>query len=105
MNTTTIHTANFIAASALITYRDVKNPDPTWPLGRVPPPYRYVAAGVVFGLLAGVGELFNISEVTAVLGIGLVLGLAVQTFQQLATSNQTPQAPQPPAQTPSPNLK
>ncbi len=84
MNPNALQATNFLIAASIITWRDIKHPDPKWPLGPVPPPYRYAMAALAFGLLAGVGQVFNASRLTSILGVGLVMGLAFQTFQGAA---------------------
>lgn len=69
--------ASFFGAIAIITWRDFTEPDSGWPLP-TPPPYRYVGAGVAFGLLALVAEFVN-EKVPAVIAIGLLVGLGFQT--------------------------
>ena len=86
MNPNTLQATNLLVSVAIITWRDVKHPDPSWPLGPVPPPYRYAMAATTFGILAIVGQLFNASRLTSILGVGLVLGLMFQTFSSAATS-------------------
>lgn len=63
----------FIGVLALITYRDFKQADKNWPLGPVPPPYRYTFAGVIFGLLFLVSDIFS-SKVAGVVAIGVLIG-------------------------------
>lgn len=79
-NSRTAILGSFVAACAIITWRDIKNPDSSWPLP-VPPPYRYAGAGVAFGLLGLVGAFFN-EKLAGVLAVGLVIGLGFQTAQQ-----------------------
>jgi len=69
--------ASFIACLMLITYRDFKTPDSSWPLGPVPPPYRYAWAAVVFGILALVSDMFS-PKIATVVAIGVVIGLLFQ---------------------------
>lgn len=72
--------AAFVGSAAIITWRDFKGPDPEWPLP-APPPYRYVGAGVAFGLLAIFAETVN-PKIAAVLAVGLLVGLGFQTAQK-----------------------
>lgn len=65
--------ASFIGCLILITYRDFKTPDSSWPLGPVPPPYRFTWAAVVFGILALVSDIFS-SKVATVVAVGVLLG-------------------------------
>lgn len=67
--------ASFIGVLALIVYRDFKQPDSSWPLGPVPPPYRFTYAGVVFGLLFLLADLWS-PRVAGVIGIGVLIGTA-----------------------------
>lgn len=69
----------FVMSVAIITFRDSIHPDSEWPLP-APPPYRYVSAGVAFGLLAFVADTFS-DKLAAVLAFGLVLGLGIQVSQ------------------------
>jgi hypothetical protein len=74
MNGHKVIIASFLASAAVITFRDFKQPDPTWPLGKVPPPYRYTWAAVAFGILAVGADLMN-EKIPAVIAGGLFLGL------------------------------
>ena len=67
--------AGFIGCCALITYRDYTQADPSWPLGPVPPPYRYVWTGVAFGILALVADFID-PRIADVIAGGLFMGLA-----------------------------
>jgi len=69
----------FVGSVAIITYRDFMNPDAEWPLP-APPPYRYVSAGIAFGLLALVADTLS-DRIASVLAFGLLLGLGVHTAQ------------------------
>lgn len=77
MNTGKGVMASFIACLVLITYRDFKTPDSAWPLGPVPPPYRFTWAAVVFGILAIVSDMFS-PKIATVVSIGVVIGLLFQ---------------------------
>lgn len=79
MNTSAAIVGSFFCACAVITWRDIKTPDKAWPLP-APPPYRYVGAGVAYGLLGLVGAFFS-DRLAAVLAIGLLVGLTFQTAQ------------------------
>jgi hypothetical protein len=61
------------------------NPDSQWPLP-VPPPYRYYGAGIAFGLLGIVGDIFN-PKIATVIAVGLFIGLAFQTTQTVTKKN------------------
>lgn len=67
--------ASFLGCLALITYRDFKHPDSTWPLGPVPPPYRFTWAAVVFAIISLVSDLVN-PRVASVVAGGVLLGTA-----------------------------
>lgn len=71
--------ACFIGTLAFIMYRDFKHPDPTWPLGPVPPPYRFTFAGVIFGILLLVSDMFS-PRVAGVVAIGVLIGTATSVF-------------------------
>lgn len=77
--------AAFLGSCAVITWRDFKNPDSKWPLP-VPPPYRYIGAGVAFGLLSLVGDFFD-ERIATVIAIGLFIGLSFQTAQTITKNN------------------
>lgn len=62
-----------IGVLALIVYRDFKNPDPNWPLGPVPPPYRFTYAGVVFGILFLVADIWS-PRIAGVVALGVLIG-------------------------------
>lgn len=64
---------SFIGVLALITYRDFRHPDPKWPLGPVPPPYRFTYAGVVFGLLVLVSDIWS-EQIATVIAVGVLVG-------------------------------
>lgn len=63
----------FIGVLALITYRDFKNPDQNWPLGPVPPPYRYTYAGVIFGILFMLSDIWS-PRIAGVVSLGVLIG-------------------------------
>lgn len=67
--------ASFAASIALITYRDFKQADSSWPLGKVPPPYRYTWAGVAFGICELLTSFMD-PRIGEVIAGGLFLGLA-----------------------------
>ena len=62
-----------IGTLAFIMYRDFKQPDPNWPLGPVPPPYRFTFAGVIFGILFLVGDLWS-PRIAGVVALGVLIG-------------------------------
>jgi len=64
---------SFIGVLALITYRDFMHPDSSWPLGPVPPPYRYTYSAVVFGMLALVSDIWS-EKVATVVAVGVLVG-------------------------------
>ncbi len=66
--------ASFIGVVALITYRDFRHPDSSWPLGPVPPPYRFTYATVVFAIIAMVGNIWN-PKVATVVATGVLIGV------------------------------
>lgn len=65
--------ASFFGCLILITYRDFKTPDSSWPLGPVPPPYRYTWAAVVFGILALVSDTVS-PRIATVVAVGVLMG-------------------------------
>lgn len=81
--------ASFLGTCGIITYRDFKSPDANWPLGNVPPPYRYVWAGVAYGLLSIAGNLFGEQgqRVIDVIAGGLFLAIAFRYLQTGVPSN------------------
>lgn len=85
MNSNAVILTAFVGSCAVITWRDFKNPDPAWPIA-LPPPYRYIGAGVAFGLLALVGDMLN-DKIAAVLAGGLFMGLAFQIAQNRASNS------------------
>jgi hypothetical protein len=64
---------SFIGVLVLITYRDFKHPDSTWPLGPVPPPYRYTYSAVIFGMLALVSDIWS-EQIATVVAVGVLVG-------------------------------
>ena len=86
MNPKAVILGSFVGTVALITYRDFVNPSPDWPLP-APPPYRYVGAGVAFGLLALVADTLN-DKIAAVLAFGLLVGMGMQTALHRPTANE-----------------
>lgn len=66
--------ASFIGVLILITYRDFKHPDSSWPLGPVPPPYRYTWSAVVFGIIALVSDLWS-PRIATVVASGVLIGV------------------------------
>jgi hypothetical protein len=69
----------FLGTIAFILYRDFKTPDPAWPLGPVPPPYRFTYAGVIFGILLIVADVVS-PKVAGVVAIGVLIGTATTVF-------------------------
>lgn len=65
--------ASFLGVLILITYRDFKTPDSNWPLGPVPPPYRFTWAAVVFGMIALASDMFSPRTATVV-AVGVFIG-------------------------------
>lgn len=65
--------ACFIGTLAFIVYRDFKQPDPNWPLGPVAPPYRFTFAGVIFGILFMVSDLWS-PKIAGVVSLGVLIG-------------------------------
>lgn len=63
----------FIGVLALIVYRDFRQPDPNWPLGPVPPPYRFTYAGVIFGILFLVADIWS-TKIAGVVALGVLIG-------------------------------
>lgn len=66
--------ACFMGVIALITYRDFKKPDSSWPLGPVPPPYRYTYSAVVFGIIAMVSDIWS-EKIATVVASGVLIGV------------------------------
>lgn len=66
--------ACFLGVLALITYRDFKKPDSSWPLGPVPPPYRYTYSAVVFGIIAMVSDIWS-ERIATVVASGVLIGV------------------------------
>lgn len=63
----------FIGVLALIVYRDFRHPDKSWPLGPVPPPYRFTYAGVIFGILFLVADIWS-PRIAGVVALGVLIG-------------------------------
>lgn len=82
MNSNAVILGSFVGSCAIITWREFKNPDPSWPIP-IPPPYRYIGAGVAFGLLALVADTLS-DRIASVIAVGLLIGLAFQTAQSKA---------------------
>lgn len=84
---------SFLAVLALITYRDFRHPDPTWPLGPVPPPYRYTYAAVIFGILGFVSDIWS-EQVATVVASGVLIGTIYAVVSgKSATAGLTSNAP------------
>lgn len=62
-----------IGVLSLIVYRDFKKPDSSWPLGPVPPPYRFFYAGVIFGILFMVADIWS-PRIAGVVALGVLIG-------------------------------
>lgn len=93
MNTDKPVIASFIAVLALIIYRDFRNPDSSWPLGPVPPPYRFTYAGVIFGILMLVADMWS-TKIAGVVAIGVVIGTMYSVVSgQSATAGLKSNAP------------
>jgi hypothetical protein len=89
--------ACFLGTLAFITYRDFRKPDPTWPLGPVPPPYRFTYAGVVFGILLIVSDMFS-PKIAGVVSVGVLVGTAFTVFRgDSASAGLKSNAPKPSA--------
>lgn len=71
--------AAWLGVVALITYQSFKNPDPNWPLGPVPPPFRYTWSAVVFGILLVVADFFN-PRIANVIAAGVFIGVLYSQF-------------------------
>lgn len=63
----------FMGVIALITYRDFRHPDATWPLGPVPPPYRFTYAAVVFGLITILSNVWS-PRIATIIASGVLIG-------------------------------
>jgi len=82
-----------IGVLALIMYRDFKQPDKNWPLGPVPPPYRFTYMGVVFGLLFLVSDIWS-EKIAGVVALGVLIGTAFSvTSGQSSTGGLKSNAP------------
>ena len=71
--------AAWLGVVALITYQSFKNPDPNWPLGPVPPPFRYTWSAVVFGILLLVADFIN-PKIANVIAGGVLIGVFYMQF-------------------------
>jgi len=69
----------FLGTLAFILYRDFKNPDTSWPLGPVPPPYRFTYTALVFGILLIVADTVS-EKIAGVVAIGVLIGVATSVF-------------------------
>lgn len=74
MNTDKTVLGCFVGVIALIVYRDFKQPDKNWPLGPVPPPYRFTYAGVIFGILFIVSDIWS-PRIAGVVALGVLVGM------------------------------
>lgn len=82
-----------IGVIALIVYRDFKKPDKTWPLGPVPPPYRFTYAGVIFGILFLVSDIWS-PRIAGVVALGVLIGTMYSVVSgQSATAGLQSKAP------------
>jgi hypothetical protein len=77
--------ASFLGCLILITYRDFKTPDSSWPLGPVPPPYRFTWSAVVFGILAIVSDVFS-PRIATVVAVGVLMGVLYQVLTGASAS-------------------
>jgi len=83
----------FIGTIAFILYRDFKDPDPSWPLGPIAPPYRFTYAAVIFGILLIVADTVS-EKIAGVVAIGVLIGVATSVFTgQKATGGLKSNAP------------
>lgn len=85
MNGKAVILGSFVGSIAIISWREFKNPDSSWPIP-IPPPYRYIGAGVAYGLLALVADTLN-DQIAGIIAVGLFIGLAFQTAQKSANSS------------------
>jgi hypothetical protein len=93
MNTDRTVLGCMIGVLALIMYRDFKTPDSTWPLGPVPPPYRFTYAGVIFGILFLVADIWS-PRIAGVVALGVLIGTMFSvTSGQSATAGLKSNAP------------
>lgn len=79
----------FLVNLFIITWAELKpgnsNPSPIgWPR-----PARYLALGIAFTVLAGFGEIAS-TELAAVIGAGLTIGLIIQTVQTGSNTQSVP---------------
>lgn len=85
--------ASFLGCMVLITYRDFKKPDSSWPLGPVPPPYRFTWCAVIFGILSLVGDMFS-ERVATTVATGVLIGTLFEVITgSSASSGLLSQAP------------
>lgn len=77
----------YLGSCAIITYREFKNPTKGAPLP-VPPPSKYVGAGIAFGMCGLLSEFID-PRVGGVLAVGLFVGLAFQTAQKTYSDSKT----------------
>lgn len=82
-----------VGVLALIIYRDFRHPDENWPLGPVPPPYRFTYAGVIFGILFLVSDIWS-PRIAGVVALGVLIGTMYSVVSgQSATSGLKSNAP------------
>lgn len=74
----------FLVNLAIITWSELKSSNPS-PIGW-PRPSRYLGLGVAFSLLGIFSEIAS-SELAAVIGAGLTVGLIIQNVNSSASSN------------------
>lgn len=79
MNGKAVIVGSFVGAVGIITFSAVTNPDKDWPIP-LPPPYRYLGAGISFGLLALLSEFVD-EKLPGILAIGLLVGLGMVEAQ------------------------
>jgi hypothetical protein len=88
--------ASFIGVIALITYRDFRHPDSSWPLGPVPPPYRFTYATVVFAIITLVGNIWS-EKIATVVASGVLIGVLYTvingTDASMGLKSQAPENP------------
>lgn len=79
MNGKAVILGSFVGAVGIITFSAVSMPEKDWPIP-LPPPYRYLGAGISFGLLALLSEFVD-EKLPGVLAIGLLIGLGMAEAQ------------------------
>jgi hypothetical protein len=71
--------AAFVGSLAVITWREINNPQPGAPLP-LPMPYRYVGAAIVYGILEFMSEIWN-PKISDTLAVAYFLMLLISTAQ------------------------